>query len=316
MYLNTLSTHLKAVCGEKLYRLALSCAGTCPNRDGTGGCAFCAAGSGSFAQSCTVPVGVQIERAKAAVAAKFRGSRYIAYFQSYTSTHVAPEKLEASLREAAERDDIAVVSVATRPDCLGSEVTDILARVARIKPVWVELGLQTVHDGTAAMFNRCYPTVLFFDAVRRLDALGLPVVAHLILGLPGETEDMMAQSIDEVCRAPVSGLKLALLHVLRGTPLEALYRQGRVPFYTLEAYADLLCSLLPRVPASVVLHRLTDTATNACCFPRSGARTKSASLIPCTAAFWKKMSCREVFFKNLLTMVAIKCIIKPTTRKG
>lgn len=260
MYLNTLSTHLKAVCGEKLYRLALSCAGTCPNRDGTagtGGCAFCAAGSGSFAQSCTVPVGVQIERAKAAVAAKFRGSRYIAYFQSYTSTHVAPEKLEASLREAAERDDIAVVSVATRPDCLGSEVTDILARVARIKPVWVELGLQTVHDGTAAMFNRCYPTVLFFDAVRRLDALGLPVVAHLILGLPGETEDMMAQSIDEVCRAPVSGLKLALLHVLRGTPLEALYRQGRVPFYTLEAYADLLCSLLPRVPASVVLHRLT-----------------------------------------------------------
>ena len=107
------------------------------------------------------------------------------------------------------------------------------------------------------MFNRCYPTVLFFDAVRRLDALGLPVVAHLILGLPGETEDMMAQSIDELCRAPVSGLKLALLHVLRGTPLEALYRQGRVPFYTLEAYADLLCSLLPRVPASVVLHRLT-----------------------------------------------------------
>lgn len=229
MYLNTLSDFLRDSFGEKLYRLSLSCADTCPNRDGTvgtGGCAFCAAGSGSFAQSCGTPVGEQIERAKAAVAQKFRGSRYIAYFQSYTSTHTAPARLESALLEAARRDDVAVVSVATRPDCLGAPVMEILTRTARVKPVWVELGVQTVHDETAARLNRCYPTSLFFSAAEQLAQAGLPVIAHLILGLPGETAAMMTQSVDAVCRAPVSGLKLALLHVLRGTPLEEAYHKG------------------------------------------------------------------------------------------
>lgn len=260
MYLNTLSDFLRDSFGEKLYRLSLSCADTCPNRDGTvgtGGCAFCAAGSGSFAQSCGTPVGEQIERAKAVVAQKFRGSRYIAYFQSYTSTYAVPARLESALLEAARRDDVAVVSVATRPDCLGAPVMEILTRAARVKPVWVELGVQTVHDETAARLNRCYLTSLFFSAAEQLAQAGLPVIAHLILGLPGETAAMMTQSVDAVCRAPVSGLKLALLHVLRGTPLEEAYHKGLVPYYSLDAYADLLCSLLPRVPASVVLHRLT-----------------------------------------------------------
>ena len=134
---------------------------------------------------------------------------------------------------------------------------EILTRAARVKPVWMELGVQTVHDETAAHLNRCYPASLFFSAAEQLAQAGLPVIAHLILGLPGETAAMMTQSVDAVCRAPVSGLKLALLHVLRGTPLEEAYHKGLVPYYSLDAYADLLCSLLPRVPASVVLHRLT-----------------------------------------------------------
>lgn len=158
---------------------------------------------------------------------------------------------------------------------------EILTRAARVKPVWVELGVQTVHDETAARLNRCYPTSLFFSAAEQLAQAGLPVIAHLILGLPGETAAMMAQSVDAVCRAPVSGLKLALLHVLRGTPLEEAYHKGLVPYYSLDAYADLLCSLLPRVPASVVLapsdgRRRPPTAA----LPRSGARTKNASSTP------------------------------------
>ena len=257
----SLDAYLKKTFGEKVYKLSLDGGMTCPNRDGTcgdRGCIFCSAGgSGDFAGDRNKSIPEQIREQKSLLQQKRPVHKFIAYFQAYTNTYAPVEYLEKIFREAISDEEVVVLSIGTRPDCLGEEVLSLLEELNRIKPVWVELGLQTVHDGTAAMFNRCYPTVLFFDAVRRLDALGLPVVAHLILGLPGETEDMMAQSIDEVCRAPVSGLKLALLHVLRGTPLEALYRQGRVPFYTLEAYADLLCSLLPRVPASVVLHRLT-----------------------------------------------------------
>ena len=158
---------------------------------------------------------------------------------------------------AIRQPEVCALSIATRPDCLGAPVMEILTRTARVKPVWVELGVQTVHDETAARLNRCYPTSLFFSAAEQLAQAGLPVIAHLILGLPGETAAMMTQSVDAVCRAPVSGLKLALLHVLRGTPLEEAYHKGLVPYYSLDAYADLLCSLLSRVPASVVLHRLT-----------------------------------------------------------
>ena len=314
MYLNTLSDFLRDSFGEKLYRLSLSCADTCPNRDGTvgtGGCAFCAAGSGSFAQSCGTPVGEQIERAKAVVAQKFRGSRYIAYFQAYTSTHTAPARLESALLEAARRNDVAVVSVATRPDCLGAPVMEILTRAARVKPVWVELGVQTVHDETAARLNRCYPTSLFFSAAEQLAQAGLPVIAHLILGLPGETAAMMAQSVDAVCRAPVSGLKLSR-HAARGSVSQracALLFAGR-----LRRPALFPAAARPRFgrPAPSDGRRRPPTAA----LPALERGQKTRPQHPETPFSGKKCRAGQFFSKNLLTMIVIKCIIGTTTQKG
>ena len=261
MYYHTLNEELRRRFGCKVYKLALDGGFTCPNRDGaidTRGCIFCAGdGSGAFAADRALDIPQQIEAAKARVRAKNGGGKYIAYFQNFTNTYGSLARMEALFTQALAPEDVVALSVATRPDCLGAPVMEILTRTARVKPVWVELGVQTVHDETAARLNRCYPTSLFFSAAEQLAQAGLPVIAHLILGLPGETAAMMTQSVDAVCRAPVSGLKLALLHVLRGTPLEEAYHKGLVPYYSLDAYADLLCSLLSRVPASVVLHRLT-----------------------------------------------------------
>lgn len=259
MYLNTLSDFLRDSFGEKLYRLSLSCADTCPNRDGTvgtGGCAFCAAGSGSFAQSCGTPVGEQIERAKAVVAQKFRGSRYIAYFQAYTNTYAPEEQLRALFTPVVEREDIAVLSVATRPDCLPEEVLDLLGELNQRKPVWVELGLQTIHPATAAYLRRGYDLACYDRAVAELSARGIHVVTHVILYLPGETREQMLETVRYVGRGH-GGIKLQLLHVLEGTDLAAEYRAGRVPLPTLEEYVALVRDCVALLPEDTVVHRMT-----------------------------------------------------------
>lgn len=262
MKIRMISDVLKEQYGEKIYRLALSSGCTCPNRDGTvgtGGCTFCSeGGSGEFAAK-TAPVSEQIEQAKKLVRAKTRGNRYVAYFQSYTNTYGDLNRLRALYEETLSRDDIAILSIGTRPDCLPDEMISMLAELNRRKPVWVELGLQTGNDETAARINRCYPLSTFEDAYRRLTEAGLTVIVHLIFGLPGENEDDMLDSVRFLAKLtpPPGGVKLQLLQILRGTKMAEEYAQNPWPIMTLVEYAELITKAVRLLPDETVIHRLT-----------------------------------------------------------
>ena len=246
--------------GCKLYKLALDGGMTCPNRDGTkgrGGCIFCSAsGSGDFAEPRRGSVTEQLERAKARVASKAKNARYIAYFQSFTNTYAPVDYLEPLFTEAISHPEVAALGVATRPDCLPGPVLDLLDRLNAVKPVIVELGLQTIHPETAAFIRRGYPLEDYDRAAAALRALGIHTVVHVILGLPGETEEMMLETVRYVGRT-ADGIKLQLLHVLEGTDLAELWRQGKVPVMDLETYARLLGRCLQVLPPETVVHRLT-----------------------------------------------------------
>ena len=247
--------------GCKVYKLALDGGMSCPNRDGTKGsrgCIFCSgAGSGDFAAARRGSVTEQIEAAKTRVADKLRSGKYVAYFQSFTNTYAPLPYLEALFSEAIAHPDVAALSVATRPDCLPEAVLELLARLDRLKPVMVELGLQTIHPATADFIRRGYPLSDYDRAAARLSALGLHTVVHVILGLPGENEQMMVQTVRYVGRSGAKGIKLQLLHVLEGTDLAALWRAGKVPVLSLEDYARLLGRCLAVLPEDMVIHRLT-----------------------------------------------------------
>ncbi|MBQ1371550.1 MAG: TIGR01212 family radical SAM protein [Oscillospiraceae bacterium] len=247
--------------GCKLYKLALDGGMSCPNRDGSKGsrgCIFCSgAGSGDFAEAPAASVSEQIEAAKRRVRAKLRDGKYIAYFQSFTNTYAPLPYLRSLFTEAISHPEVAALSVATRPDCLPEPVLALLAELDRVKPVIVELGLQTIHPATADFIRRGYPLSDFDRAVRCLSALGLHTVVHVILGLPGETEQMMLQTVDYVGRSGAKGIKLQLLHVLEGTDLAPLWRAGQVPVMALEDYARLLGRCLALLPPDMVIHRLT-----------------------------------------------------------
>ncbi len=256
----SLGDEMKEKFGEKVYKLALSGGFTCPNRDGTvgtGGCIFCLGGSGSFAEEPAESVLEQIERAKHRVEKKNPGGKYIAYFQSYTSTYGPLEKLERLFSEAVSHPDVVALSIGTRPDCLPDEVVALLARLNEQKPVWVELGLQTIHEKTAAYIRRGYPLSVYDDAVRRLKAAGLTVIVHIILGLPGETEKGMVETARYVGKSGVDGVKLQLLHVLRGTDLAKDYAAGLFETLSMEDYISVLEECIRTLPPSVTIHRLT-----------------------------------------------------------
>ena len=199
MNIYTANQYIKDTFGEKLYKLSLNAGTTCPNRDGTagiGGCIFCSSlGSGDFSPKADMDIDRQIEQAKQLVASKFKGKHYIAYFQSFTNTYGDIDRLRDIYRKAAMRSDIAVISIATRPDCLGNQVIDMLRDIQRIKPVWVELGLQTIHEETAKFINRGYPISVYDEAVKKLRNLGVHVIVHMILGLPGETQRDMIETV-------------------------------------------------------------------------------------------------------------------------
>lgn len=247
--------------GRKLYKLSLPGGTTCPNRDGTkgcGGCIFCSAGgSGEFTPDAALPVTEQLERAKRRVQNKIREdadtAQFIAYFQSFTATYALTDAQRARFFEAARWPQTAVVDIATRPDCLPPQVLDMLADLRKIKPVWVELGLQTANDATAKRIGRGYETREYTEAVRALHAIGIPVVTHVILGLPGETREDVLHTIDTLNAAGSDGVKLQLLHVLRGT---ALAETDYTPL-TMEAYIDLLLDCVERLNPHIVVHRLT-----------------------------------------------------------
>ncbi len=256
-----LSDHYRQTFGCKVYKLSLDGGFTCPNRDGTlgtGGCIFCSEkGSGEFAEGSCGSISRQLERARERVRGKNREGKYIAYFQSFTNTYAPVAVLEQRYREAIAPEDIVGLAVATRPDCLPEEVVALLARINRIKPVSVELGLQTVHENTARYLRRGYPTAVYLDAVKRLKAAGLEVVTHIILGLPGETEEMMMETTRQAVAAGTDGVKFHLLHVLRGTDLEQEYLRGRVEPLSLERYGQILKACISCLPEHIIVHRIT-----------------------------------------------------------
>lgn len=259
MYYHDLNTELRTRFGCKLYKLALPGGSTCPNRDGvcgTRGCIFCD-GAGAFAaQGGTTQE--QLALAKARVAAKAGpGAGYIAYFQSFTATYAPVQELERRFTAALRDPEVRMLSIATRPDCLPDEVLRLLETLRQEKPVMVELGLQTVHEDTARFLRRGYALPVFDEAMQRLRQAGLETVVHLILGLPGESAQDMEQSAAYVGRAGADGVKLHLLHVLRGTDLAALYQEKPFPLPTLPEYTLLLERCLEVLPRSVVIHRLT-----------------------------------------------------------
>ena len=256
-----LSDHYRQTFGCKVYKLSLDGGFTCPNRDGTlgtRGCIFCSEkGSGEFAEGSCGSISRQLERAKERVRGKNREGKYIAYFQSFTNTYAPVAVLEQRYREAIAPEDIVGLAVATRPDCLPEEVVALLARINRIKPVSVELGLQTVHEDTARYLRRGYPSAVYLDAVKRLKSAGLEVVTHIILGLPGETEEMMMETTRQAVAAGTDGVKFHLLHVLRGTDLEQEYLRGRVEPLSLERYGQILKACISCLPEHIIVHRIT-----------------------------------------------------------
>lgn len=259
---HSLDFHLKETFGKKVYKLALDGGMTCPNRDGTagsGGCIFCSAGgSGDFAAPRTASVKEQAEAAKALVAGKIKGdASYIAYFQSYTNTYAPLPYLRALFTEAMALPDVCALSVATRPDCLPPETIALLNELSQKKPVWIELGLQTIHEKTAEFIRRGYSLDVFEDAYGRLKAAGIPVITHVILGLPGETREDMLKTVRYLAGKRVDGIKLQLLHVLKGTDLFPLYEAGAFRTLEMEEYFALAGDCLKLLPPETVVHRLT-----------------------------------------------------------
>lgn len=260
MYYNSINEKLKKEYGCKVYKLALSGGMTCPNRDGTlgtRGCIFCAEGSGGFAERFDADIHAQIERAKARVDKKIKGERkYIAYFQSYTNTYADCEYLESIFTKAISHPDIVILSIATRPDCLSEDIVRLLERLNKTKPVWVELGLQTVHRKSIEYIRRGYDNTVYEKAVTALKAAGITVITHVILGLPFETREMMLESV-KYAAAFSDGIKLQLLHVLKGTDLEKDYNAKLFKTLEPEEYFDILCDCIRILPKDVVIHRLT-----------------------------------------------------------
>lgn len=262
---HSLDYELKKLFGRKIYKLSLDGGMTCPNRDGTldsRGCIFCSeGGSGDFAAKPSTSISSQIEQAKKQVASKLvnpESAGYIAYFQAYTNTYAPVDRLRTLFTEAAAHPDIVLLSIATRPDCISTETISLLKEIAGIKPVWIELGLQTMHDKSAAFIRRGYLLEVFEDCVRRLKEADIPVVVHTILGLPGETPEDIRNTMIYLSHLPIQGIKLQLLHILKGTDLGELYEQGALPEpMGLEEYVDLVISCLELLPGDLVVHRIT-----------------------------------------------------------
>ena len=257
-----LSEYLKDTYGEKVYKVSLSSGCTCPTRDGTlgyGGCSFCSErGSGDYAAACR-PVGEQMEEAVRRIRNKTDARRYIAYYQSFSNTYGDPDRLTELYLETIRREDVAVLSIATRPDCLGDEIMAMLSRLSSVKPVWAELGLQTVREDTALRIRRGYSLPVFEEAYRKLTDAGIGVVVHVIFGLPGETEDDMLDTIRYLAGLTPSlfGIKIQMLNILRGSRLAQIYEEEPFELLSMEEYTDLVAESMRLLPEEMVIHRMT-----------------------------------------------------------
>lgn len=257
----SLDEYLKKTFGEKIYRISLNGGMTCPNRDGSKGdrgCIFCSrGGSGDFAESHTLSIEEQIISGKKRLKNKTNCRKFIAYFQAYTNTYAPVSYLRPLFLEAINHPDIVVLSIATRPDCITPEILDLLTELNQIKPVWIEFGLQTIHEKTAAFIRRAFSLDCYESAVAALQERQIPVITHVILGLPGESRQDMLETVNYVAHSSVSGIKLQLLHILSDTDLADYYETHPFPLFTLESYCDFIVDCLELLPSSMVVHRIT-----------------------------------------------------------
>lgn len=253
--------YLKDKFGQKIYKISLDGGFTCPNRDGkagTRGCIFCSkGGSGDFAESREMSITEQIENGKKRVEKKIKSGKYIAYFQAFTNTYAPVEMLRQKYEEAINHPDIVALSIATRPDCLGDDVLRLLDEMNKIKPVFVELGLQTIHQKSAKYIRRGYDLSVYDKAVRDLKKIGVNVVVHVILGIPNESENDMLETVKYVCESGVNGIKLQLLHVIDGTDLAKDYEKGLFKTLEFDEYVNLIVKCVKIIPKDIVIHRLT-----------------------------------------------------------
>ena len=267
----SLNEYLRDTFGCKVYKVSINGGFTCPNRDGTldtRGCIFCSGyGSGDFAEDASLSVTEQIERGKKRIEAKMpkkinaatgvTSNKYIAYFQAFTNTYAPVERLRALYTEAINHPDIVAVSIGTRPDCLPENVLELLAELNQIKPIWIELGLQTIHEKSADYIRRGYALPVYDKAVEELKSRSIDVITHVILGLPGETREDMLETVRYVGKSGVQGIKLQLLHVIKGTDLEKDYNMGLFKCMTMEEYVDLIYTCISVLPKDIVIHRMT-----------------------------------------------------------
>lgn len=253
--------YLKDKFGQKVYKISLDGGFTCPNRDGkidTRGCIFCSkGGSGDFAQNRDLSITEQIESGKKIVEKKIKSGKYIAYFQAFTNTYAPVEILRAKYSEAINHPDIVALSIATRPDCLGDDVIKLLDEMNKIKPVFVELGLQTIHSDSAKYIRRGYSLEVYNEAVKKLKSIGVNIVVHIILGLPNESEEDMLESVKYVCQSQIDGIKLQLLHIIAGTDLAKDYEKGLFKTIEFDEYVELIAKCVAIIPKNIVIHRLT-----------------------------------------------------------
>lgn len=257
----SLNNYLKNTFGDKVYKISLNAGFTCPNRDGTidnRGCIFCSkGGSGDFAEDEHLTITQQIENGKNRVKNKIKSEKYIAYFQAFTNTYAPVEILKEKYLEAIHHKDIVALSIATRPDCLGDDVIELLNEINQIKPVFVELGLQTIHKKSADYIRRGYELDVYDRAVKKLKSIGVNIVVHLIIGLPNESKNDMLESVKYVCQSGIDGIKLQLLHILKNTDLADEYYRGKVKVLAFDEYLDIIKACIDIIPDNIVIHRLT-----------------------------------------------------------
>lgn len=257
----SLNNYLRNTFGDKVYKLSLDGGFTCPNRDGTidtRGCIFCSeGGSGDFAESSLLSITEQIEQGKKRVENKIKSGKYIAYFQAFTNTYAPVEILRKKFFEAIRHKDIVALSIATRPDCLDDNILSLLDELNKIKPVFVELGLQTIHKKSAEYIRRGYPLSVYDEAVKKLKSISINIVVHVILGLPNESKTDMLETVSYVCKSGIDGIKLQLLHILKNTDLADEYYRGNVKTLELDEYIDIIKACVEIIPSDIVIHRLT-----------------------------------------------------------
>lgn len=306
---HSLNYYLKNKYGEKVYKISLNAGCTCPNRDGKldhRGCIFCSAGgSGDFAAPKRLTIKEQIDEGKALVAKKFNGNQFIAYFQAYTNTYGHVDQLESMFQEAISTPGILGLSIATRPDCLNDDIMEMLKRLNEQTDLWVELGLQTIHEDSAKYIRRHYSLSTYNEGVDKLKSASIDTIVHLILGLPNESTDDMLESVDYVAASGVQGIKLQLLHVLKGTELEQEYKKGHLTTMEREDYIHLVVDAVERLPHDMVIHRLTGDAPRALLVSPTWSTDKKNIFNQIHKEFNRRKSYQSLRYQGLTTALPV-----------